>query len=546
MSRNSSTHFDLAPQVEVRRSKFSRNSRHLTTFNTGDLVPIYLDEVLPGDTFKMKVSKLVRMTTSIHPTMDNAFIDTYFFYVPMRLLWEHWEEFNGASSAPWIQTKNYEIPQFSLVDDSVDPGSLMDYFGFNTVPYVELKRNVLPFRAYAKIVNDWFRDENLQSDIAFTLDDGVVSFSDGEFLINNLNPQQAGSCFKVGKFHDYFTSSLPGPQKHSDVLIPTGTADISIKDDLSNVTPYFQTKTGDNGTGSLVAQVQDGIPFISGSNAGLQLYFNPNGSLEMSGLEITVNQLRLAIQTQRLFEKDARGGTRYNEIIKAHFGVTSPDARLQRSEYLGGKRTPINMAEVIQTSPTQTGTTPLGSLAGNSATGDVEDGFVKSFVEHGYIIGLACVRTEQTYSQGFERLWNRKDRLDFYWPVLANIGEQPVLNSEIFYVPSKRDSVIAGNTNYEVFGYQEAWAEYRYKPNRLSGYFRPDAEESLSSWHYGVDFAKPPVLGDSFIRQGVEEMDRTLAVQSSVAHQFIGDFYFDCECVRPMPLYSIPGLMDHF
>lgn len=204
------------------------------------------------------------------------------------------------------------------------------------------------------------------------------------------------------------------------------------------------------------------------------------------------------------------------------------------------------MAEVIQTSPTQTGTTPLGSLAGNSATGDVEDGFVKSFVEHGYIIGLACVRTEQTYSQGFERLWNRKDRLDFYWPVLANIGEQPVLNSEIFYVPTKRDSVIAGNTNYEVFGYQEAWAEYRYKPNRLSGYFRPDAEESLSSWHYGVDFARPPVLGDSFIRQGVEEMDRTLAVQSSVAHQFIGDFYFDCECVRPMPLYSIPGLMDHF
>lgn len=329
MSRNSSTHFDLAPQVEVRRSKFSRNSRHLTTFNTGDLVPIYLDEVLSGDTFKMKVSKLVRMTTSIHPTMDNAYIDTYFFYVPIRLLWEHWEEFNGASSAPWIQTKNYQIPQFSLVDTVVQPGSLMDYFGFNCVTYSELKRNVLPFRAYAKICNDWFRDENLQSDIAFTLDDGDVDFTACEFLINDKPPFKSDSCFKVGKFHDYFTSSLPGPQKHSDVLIPTGTADISLKDTISgNEAPYFQTKTGDNGTGALAAQVQSNIPFISGSNAGLELFFNPNGSLEMSGLEITVNQLRLAIQTQRLFEKDARGGTRYNEIIKAHFGVTSPDARL--------------------------------------------------------------------------------------------------------------------------------------------------------------------------------------------------------------------------
>lgn len=561
MTRNTESHFSLAPQIEIRRSKFNRNSRMLTTFDVGELTPIYLDEVLPGDTFKINTSKLVRMTTSVHPTMDNAYLDTYFFYVPMRLLWDHWEQFNGASENAWIQPKEYTIPQFNLSGVDNQPNSLLDHLGIPTITndkFTGLYKNILPVRAYMKICNDWFRDENLEDEIAYTTDDTTVSWTtsttSNAYKINGCYPWQNGSLFKAAKFHDYFTSALPGPQKHADVYLPIN-GDVALKqlglDSPASMAPYFQNYQGTIGQGAITGQTQDSKGWINAESTGTGgsnnqlIFFNPNGSLELQGVQVTVNQLRLLVQTQRLFERDARGGTRYNEILKAHFGVTSPDARLQRSEYLGGKQIPINMTAIAQTSATNPSTTALGSLAGNSATSDVEDGFIKSFVEHGYILGLAVVRTEQSYSQGIHRLWNRKDRLDFYWPVLANIGEQPILNQEIYYKPNQSDQSET-SINNQIFGYQEAWAEYRYKPNMITGFFKPGTTDSLASWHYGIEFNSTPVLSKSFIEQDVDEVDRTLTVTSGDAPQIIGDFYFKCECVRPMPVYSVPGALDHF
>ncbi len=560
MTRNTESHFSLAPQIEVRRSKFNRNSRTLTTFNVGELTPIYLDEVLPGDTFKLKTSKLVRMTTSVHPTMDNAYLDTYFFYVPIRLLWDHWEQFNGASESAWIQPKEYTIPIFNLMSEPNEPNSLLDHLGIpttkNTTTYNRTTKNILPVRAYMKICNDWFRDENLEDEIPYTTNDNTTIWNPANttkaYKINGKYPYQNGSLFKAAKFHDYFTSALPGPQKHADVYLPIN-GDIALKQlgaSPASMAPYFQNYQGTLAQGTITGQSQSSTGVINAENTGTGtsnnnlIFFNPNGSLELQGVQVTVNQLRLLVQTQRLFERDARGGTRYNEILKAHFGVTSPDARLQRSEYLGGKQIPINMTAIAQTSATGTDTTALGSLAGNSATSDVEDGFIKSFVEHGYIIGLAVVRTEQSYSQGIHKLWSRKDRLDFYWPVLGNIGEQPILNQEIYYNPGLSDQ--NENINTQVFGYQEAWAEYRYKPNMITGYFRPGITESLDSWHYGIEFNSTPVLSKAFIEQDVNEVDRTLAITSDIAPQIIGDFYFNCVCVRPMPVYSVPGALDHF
>lgn len=561
MTRNTESHFSLAPQIEVRRSKFNRNSRTLTTFNVGELTPIYLDEVLPGDTFKLKTSKLVRMTTSVHPTMDNAYLDTYFFYVPTRLLWDHWEQFNGASETAWIQPKEYTIPTFTLFNVKNEPNSLLDHLGIPTNKgedtYNKTTRNILPVRAYMKICNDWFRDENLEDEIAYTTEDNnalwTPNHTNTAYQINGKYPNENGSLFKAAKFHDYFTSALPGPQKHADVYLPIS-GDVALKQlgaSPATMAPFFQNFQGTLAQGAITGQSQASTGVINAENTGIGtsnnnlIFFNPNGSLELQGVQVTVNQLRLLVQTQRLFERDARGGTRYNEILKAHFGVTSPDARLQRSEYLGGKQIPINMTAIAQTSATGTDTTALGSLAGNSATSDVEDGFIKSFVEHGYIIGLAVVRTEQSYSQGIHRLWNRKDRLDFYWPVLANIGEQPILNQEIYYKPNISDKE-ENNINNQIFGYQEAWAEYRYKPNMITGYFRPGILNTLDSWHYGVNLNDTPVLSKAFIEQDVQEVDRTLTITSEVAPQVIGDFYFNCECVRPMPVYSVPGALDHF
>lgn len=564
--------FNEAANVQIRRSKFKMPSRHLTTLNAGELVPIYCQEVLPGDTFKMNTSMLIRSTTPLHPTMDNAFIDTFYFFVPTRLVWENWARFNGESDTAWAQDTVYSIPQVSTNNTAIQSGSIFDHFGVfpNNGVATTVTFNALPFRSYLKIWNDWFRDENLQDAIDIYLGDTEQNANS----FNGVNLLTSSGILSSCKYHDYFTSALPKPQKGADVLIPaTGAAPIytmPLNNTVYNsaVKPYFQTfdttldgekydpinapdnlspgqrVAGSNFVYSLGSTTPPALAAGTSQTNYTQGIFNPGSSLyaNLNVVNITVNNLRLAVQTQKLLEKDARGGTRYTEILRSHFGIISPDARLQRSEYLGGKHTPINMAEIAQTSGTQdvteSGTATinyLGDLAGYSSTAETGHDFTKSFVEHGYIIGLATIRTQHTYSQGVEKFWFKKNRLDFYWPVLANIGEQPIYKRELYC------SGVSTIDN-SVFGYQEAWAEYRYKPNSLSGAFRSD----LISWTYADYYTSAPSLSSSWIKQGKVEVDRTLTLQSSIAPQYFGDFAFDLDAYRPMPIYSIPGYLDHF
>ena len=573
MNRNSNSRFALAPQVDIQRSTFDRSSGHKTTFNAGKLVPIYVDEVLPGDTFEMKTSAIIRGSTPIFPVMDNANLDIYFFYVPNRLVWNHWKEFNGENTtSKWEQTVEYSIPQMAppLANDSTpagwEKGTLADYMGIPTLigpgasqANPEYTVNHLPFRAYCLIYNEWFRDQNLQDPVLIDTGD---SQTNGRHLIPEKEPIEyqiqaalkGANLLPVNKYFDYFTGALPEPQKGPDVLLPLGqTAPvITMTKDIAGVTSAntgmrfisespikAQQKMAINATGNgkgngvLIETVPSGSP-SEGNLIPTNLYANLQ-----EATSATINELRLAFQLQKLYERDARGGTRYIEIIKSHFGVTSPDARLQRPEYLGGERIPINIDQVIQTSGTAEGTTPQGNTGAYSLTGNQGSYFKHSFVEHGYVLGLACVRTEHTYQQGLEKIWNRKNRFDFYWPALANIGEQAILNKEIYLQDSKA-------MNEEAFGYQEAWAEYRYKPSRVSSAFRSNITSgSLDAWHYADYYEAMPVLSAEWIQETYKNVDRTLAVQSTLEDQYIADFWFKCKCTRPMPIYSIPGLIDH-
>lgn len=569
MNRNVESHFALNPtNIDIRRSTFDRSHSLKTSFNVGDIVPFFIDEVLPGDTFNVDTSKVVRLQTLLTPVMDNIYLDTYFFFVPNRLTWSHWKQFNGENTeSAWIPQTEYEIPQITApASGGWSVGTIADYLGVPTgVP--NLSVSALPFRAYALVMNEWFRDENLSDPLVVPVDDATVAgVNTGTFVTDVC---KGGLPYKAAKYHDYFTSCLPSPQKGPDVVIPVAEAgNYAVVGNgkglaLTNgslLLPFIGNGTnglasGDAGDfGKAVGTVSSAQWFDSRPVIGVPTQSQLGSDLSNSGLvavstgnaqAATINQLRMAFQIQKLYEKDARGGSRYIEILKSHFGVTSPDARLQRPEYLGGNRVPININQVVQQSATASGETAQGTVTGMSVTTDTHSDFTKSFTEHGFVIGVMVARYDHTYQQGLERFWSRKDRFDYYWPVFANIGEQAVRNKEIFAQgPSVKDSAGAVIDD-QVFGYQEAWADYRYKPSRVTGEMRSQYAQSLDVWHLADDYSALPMLSDSWIREDKANVDRVLAVTSSVSNQLFADIYIKNRTTRPMPMYSIPGLIDH-
>lgn len=561
MSRNENTRFALNPtNLDIARSTFRRDHSVKLSFNVGDVIPFYVDEVLPGDTFQLKTSMVARLQTLLTPMMDNLYLDTYFYFVPNRIVWQHWRELMGENTqSAWIPTVEYSVPQVTAPAGGWSIGSIADYMGIPT-GVANLSVNALPFRAYALIMNEWFRDENLSDPLNIPVDDATLAGSNGTNYITDV--VKGGMPFKAAKFHDYFTSALPAPQKGPDVTIPVGqggnlpvvtladrvdhsqfkapmSAWISGSQPNKDYSSVVQTwNFGSNFGGTDLESVSTGVGFDSPTSRDGSMYLDNLWAIQSGTVTAaTINQLRMAFQIQKLYEKDARGGTRYIEILKSHFGVTSPDARLQRPEYLGGNRIPVNINQVVQSSATQSSGTPLGDTAAFSVTTDVHGDFIKSFVEHGFVIGIMVARYDHTYQQGLERFWSRKDRLDYYFPVFANIGEQPILNKEIYAQGTDQDD--------EVFGYQEAWADYRYKPSRVAGEMRSKAPTSLDVWHLADEYAQLPKLSDAWIREDKTNVDRVLAVTSSVSNQMFADLYVQCKATRPMPMYSVPGLIDH-
>ena len=542
MSRNENSRFALNPtNLDISRSRFQRDCTVKTSFNVGDIIPFFVDEVLPGDTFSIDTAKVCRMQTPLAPIMDNLYLDTYYFFVPNRLVWEHWKQFNGENTeSAWIPQTEYSVPQITApADTGWSVGTIADYFGIPTgVPGISV--NALPFRAYALICNEWFRDQNLCDPLNIPVSDATVAGVNTGTYVTDI--AKGGKPYKAAKFRDYFTSCLPAPQKGPDVgLGLSGTFDV-----VGNGSPFTLAVGSPTGTtGFLTSAGSNNAGFTASSGFPTGTLYGGNDDshktnliVDMAGANsITINALRLAFQLQKLYEKDARGGTRYIEILKAHFGVTSPDSRLQRPEYLGGNRIPINIDQVVQTSGTVSGSTPQGNTAAYSLTTDYHSDFTQSFVEHGFVIGLMVARYDHTYQQGLARQWSRKTRFDYYWPVLANIGEQAVLNKEIYCQGNVKDD--------EVFGYQEAWADYRYKPSICTGEMRSTYAQSLDVWHLGDDYNSLPSLSASWIFEDKSTVDRVLAVTSDKANQLFADIYIKNTTTRPMPLYSVPGLIDH-
>lgn len=569
MDRNAELHFGSVPSIDISRCKLTKGFDHKTSFNTGDLIPIYVDDIIPGTTVKMKMSEVIRMMTPVCPVLDNAYIDTYFFFVPYRLVWEHWKNFMGENdTAPWAQTNNYTIPKITCPSGGWDKGSLADYFGLPTgVIGNGWKANALPFRSYVAIWNEWFRDQNLKTPAYISKGDSDTTGVNKGANYDYVTDSECGAApLKAAKMHDYFTSCLPSAQKGPAVTVPLGTsAPVYTGSDNPSIANGVALKWSNANTGAGIGSTGSfapiGVGIVNhGSETGTQGTATATSTVPISPRNLytdlteavgaTVNQLRQAFAVQKFYERAARGGSRYIETILSHFSVTNPDFRMQRPEYLGGKRVPINMNSVVQTDASGKSSwydsdnsawvtddkTPQGNLAAYSATSDVNnDIFTHSFTEHGCLMGLAVIRTQHTYQQGLNRMWSRNSMFDFYWPELANLGEQAVLNKEIYLQGTSKDD--------EAFGYQEAWADYRYKPDMVTGELRSNYAQSLDVWHYGDDYSALPSLGGAWIDEPIENMARTLAVQNH--DQFLGDFYFAPVYTLPMPLYSVPGLMDH-
>lgn len=542
MHRNQSVNqhqFAMVPKADIPRSQFNREFTHKTTFDAGYLVPIYVDEVLPGDTFNLQATMFARMATPIFPIMDNMYLDSFFFFVPNRLIWDNWQKFMGQQENPG-DSISYTIPQQVSFGGGYGVGTLQDYMGLPTIGQVGVGATVthsaLWLRAYNLIWNTWFRDENLQNS-------AVVDKGDGPDTITNYN------LLRRGKRHDYFTSCLPWTQKGTSVSLPLGTAaPVKAFDQTSGLGVLVVGEASP--ARNMVSQNTTSINYFSGAAAtGARNITLDNSKAGAAGglyadlstaTAATINQLRQSFQIQRLLERDARGGTRYTEIVRAHFGVISPDARLQRPEYLGGGSTPININPIAQTSATGLtgGATPAGTLAAFGTALAHNNGFSASFTEHGVIIGLVSVRADLNYQQGLHRMWSRSTRYDFYFPAFANLGEQAVLNKEIYCDGSANDN--------NVFGYQERWAEYRYKPSQISGLFKSTSAGTIDGWHLAQKFTALPTLNSTFI-QDTPPLSRVLAVGASAnGQQFIFDSFFNNKVARPMPLYSVPGLIDHF
>lgn len=550
MSRSVMSHtFAEVPRANIPRSSFNRSHGVKTTFDADGLVPILVDDVVPGDTFNVNFNFFARLATPLHPIMDNMFVETFFFYVPYRLVWDNWEKMHGAQDDP-SDSISYTVPVVTGANTETGEGSVWDYFGLPLdnkggahLDPDDVTVSALPFRAYALIFQEWFRDQNLASEWKISTDNGPDTLKSNQ--ANSVSNQVPAAVLRRGKRHDYFTSCLPWPQKGDAVSLPLGTTapvmGIGTNTQAFGLTgaTIYESDGGSSTWTNYTSDADGGNTIFVDGTAATGGYPNVYADLS-TATAATINDLRLAFQTQRLLERDARSGTRYNELILSHFGVSVPDFRVQRPEFLGGGSSPVNVTPVAQTSAQ---TTPvagdaLGQLAG-FGTASGSHGFTKSFVEHGVIIGLINLRGDITYSQGIERYWSKQTRYDFYYPVLAQIGEQAVLMQELW---TQGDGA---TTDQTVFGYQERYAEYRYKPSRLTGLFSVEAANNLAAWHLSEDFTSQPSLGAAFIRANLADpLDRAIAV-SSEPHMIL-DGYFDMKCARPMPLYGVPGNLDHF
>lgn len=558
MFDNQISSFAKAPTVSMPRSRGPLKQRVWSSFNTGELVPLFVyPDVLPGDTFNMSYSMVVRQTTSLKPTMDDAFIDIFGFVIPWRIIWKHTKEFMGENTkGPWAQTTEYLIPQLTTPTGGMNKGTIAEKMGV-PIGKAGVPFSALGVRSYIITYNEHFRDQNLIAPVTQYDDD-----TDRE--ASNTVSALGGPLLKVAKYHDYFTSCLPSAQKaEKPVTLPIGQKAPILSDgyalkfsDGTNNNVYIGSGNSQSvGIYGIRPEPQTGItppePVPVGYGLDLQSgmgnvpaankafgYAGQGLIADLSNaVAATINAQRQAFALQRIYEKDARGGTRYRELVKQHFGVTSPDARQQVPEYLFGKHIPLNLVQVAQTSE-GTASSPQGNLAAYGHTSGAYKGFTKSFTEHSVILVLGAVRTAHSYSQGLNRMWSRRRRFDLYWPSLAHLGEQAVLNKEIFVTGTDKDN--------ETFGFQERWAEYRYLPDLVTGAFRPDYAQSLDNWIYTDDYENTPVLSQEWIEETTANMDRTLAVQSSVEDQFIANFMFKIDATRPLPRYSVPGLIDHY